>query len=653
MTHEQTACILCSRNCGLRVEVNDGRLANIRGDDAHPVSKGYVCQKAARLAFYQANADRLEHPLRREPDGSFVRVTWDEALADIARRLTAIRERNGGRAFAFYGGGGQGNHLGGAYARQLVKAMQSRFVYSALAQEKTGDFWVNGRLFGDQRCHITEDVEHADVVLFIGTNPFQAHGIPNARDTLKALSKSPSRTMIVIDPRKTETARMADMHLQLRPGTDAFLLAAILAIIVRDGLHDRAFLSERCTGFAAVEAELRAVPIAEYARRADVPLADVERVARAFASAKSACVRVDLGIQQSLHSTLNSWLEKLLFLVTGNFGKRGANNFHSFFLPILGNTDERDARHPRTARHRMYPIAGLYPPNILPSEIEHDGEDRIRAMFVDSANPVLTGANTGAYERAFAKLELLVVVDVALTETARLAHYVLPAATQFEKWECTGFNLEFPDNAFHLRHPLFPPRAEALPEPEIYTRLLEAMGALPKSFPVLAQVAAREPRATRHGAYLAALATYLAGAAQAASVRRIDRVPHARADLEDRAREAGARRTGGRGAAPRVGPGSGAARAGGGAPRGAPRQSPHARRRAVRSDRGPTGGHDGDAPRARGHVALRSPPRSQDPLGRPRDARRAARARGRAGAHRRARPHRGRAPLVQREPDLS
>lgn len=510
MPTEQTACILCSRNCGLRVETEGMRIKGIRGDDAHPVSKGYLCQKAGRLAHYQEHADLLQHPLRRAPDGSFVRVTWDEALADIAQRLLALRARHGGRAFAFYGGGGQGNHLGGAYSRQLLKAMKSRFVYSALAQEKTGDFWVNGRLFGDQRCHLTEDVEHADFVLFAGTNPFQAHGIPNARDTLRELKKDPARTMVVIDPRKTETARMADVHLQLRPGTDAFLLAAMLAIIVRDGLHHREFLSHRCTGFPALEEVLRAIPIEAFVRRADVPLADVERVARGFAQARAACVRADLGLQQSLHSTLNSYLEKLLFLVTGHFGKRGGNNFHSFLLPILGHTDERETRHPRTAHHGMYPIAGLYPPNILPDEIEHEGEDRLRAMFVDSANPVLTGANTAAYERAFSKLELLVVVDVAMTETARLAHYVLPAATQFEKWECTGFNLEFPDNAFHVRHPLFPPRAETLPEAEIYTRLLEAMGEFPRSFPVLQRIAEVEPAATHPFGFLAAFAAQLA-----------------------------------------------------------------------------------------------------------------------------------------------
>lgn len=509
---EESACILCSRNCGIRVETDgERRITGVRGNERHPISKGYVCQKAARLAHYQDHADRLDSPLRREADGSFTRVSWEDALADIARRLVAIRDRHGGKAFAFYGGGGQGNHLGGAYSRQLVKAMKSRFVYSALAQEKTGDFWINGRLFGDQRCHLTEDVEHADYVLFIGTNPFQAHGIPNARDLLKGLKANPARTMVVIDPRRTETAKLADVHLQPRPGTDAFLMAAILGLIVREELHDRAFLSTRCTGWSALEAELRAIPVEDFVRRADVPLADVERVARGFATAKAACVRIDLGLQQSLHSTLNSYLEKLLFLVTGNFGTRGGNTFHSTFLPILGNSDERGERKlVRTAHHGMFPIAGLYPPNILPSEIEHEGEDRVRALVVDSANPVMTGANTAAYERAFGKLELLVVVDVALSETARLAHYVLPAASQFEKWECTGFNLDFPMNAFHLRHPLFPPRAGTLPEPEIYTRLLVAMGEIPDTFPVLEQIARREPSATRHAVFLGAFAAALA-----------------------------------------------------------------------------------------------------------------------------------------------
>ncbi len=506
---QKTACILCSRNCGLKVEIENGNFVRIRGDEDHPVSKGYICQKAARLEHYQQHGDRLTHPLKRQGDGSFTRVSWDEALDDIAQRLLQLRAKHGGESFAFLGGGGQGNHLGGAYGGQLRAAMKSRWAYNALGQEKTGDFWLNGRLFGRQTCHTTEDVEHADFVLFIGCNPFQAHGIVNARDVLRDIKKDPNRTMVVVDPRRTETAKQADIHLQLKPGTDAYLMSAMLAIIVREGLHDRDFIAQHCIGFDAVETALLAIPVEDYAQRADVPLAELERVARGFATARSACLRIDLGIQQTLHTTLNGYLEKLLYLVTGNFGIKGGNNLHAWLLPILSHTDERKPRIQRTVYHQMFPIAGILPPNILPDEILKAGERRIRSVFVDSCNPALTWADSGAYEEAFKSLELMVVVDVAMTETARLAHYVLPAASQFEKWEATGFNLEFPANYFHLRHALFEPLGESLPEPEIYTRLLEKMGAIPQAFPLLGRVAKYEPTASAHLGYMAALAATL------------------------------------------------------------------------------------------------------------------------------------------------
>ena len=504
MSSAITACILCSRNCGLKVDIQDNKFVKIQGDEKHPISKGYICQKAARLTYYQNHDDRLQYPLKRQSDGTFQRISWDEAISEISEKLNVTKSNYGGNAFAFVGGGGQGNHWGGVYSSQMLAAMGSRFIYTALAQEKTGDFWVNGRLFGNQQCHTTEDVEHADYVLFIGTNPFQAHGIVNARDVLKDLKKDPNRTMVVIDPRVTDTAKMADIHLQIKPSTDAYLMTAILAIIVKEGLHDKAFLAAHCTGFEALEKELLGIDIEDYVRRADVPLDVIQQVARGFATAKSGCVRVDLGTQHSLNTTLNAYLEKLLYLVTGNFGKKGGNNLHTYLVPLVSHTDERK-KGIRTAKHKMFPIGGLYPPNILPDEINHSGEDRIRAVWVDSTNPASTYADTKAYIEAFQKLDLLVVVDVAMTETARLAHYILPAASQFEKVEATAFNLEFPENFFHLRQPLFPPLGEALPEPEIYTRVLQKMGMIPKSFPLLHAIARFEPKATTRLGYLAAL----------------------------------------------------------------------------------------------------------------------------------------------------
>ena len=200
----------------------------------------------------------------------------------------------------------------------------------------------------------------------------------------------------------------------------------------------------------------------------------MERAVEMILAAGAMTVRVELGIQQGRHSTLNSYLEKLLFLLTGNFGRKGTNNLHTWLQPLWGNS-----RGERSAVTGQEQIAGLYPPNRFPAEVLNDHPDRIRAVWVDSSNPLNTAANTTAVEEAFRALDLVVVVDVALTETAALAHYVLPAASQYEKWEYTLFNFEFPTNYFHLRAPLFDPLPGTLPEPEIYTRLLRAMGELP------------------------------------------------------------------------------------------------------------------------------------------------------------------------------
>jgi anaerobic selenocysteine-containing dehydrogenase len=191
-------------------------------------------------------------------------------------------------------------------------------------------------------------------------------------------------------------------------------------------------------------------------------------------AAPSMVVRVELGIQQSRHSTLNSYLEKLLYLLTGHFGRRGTNAIHSWLQPLFRSSEGE--RSPVTGQEI---IGGLLPTNRFADEVLTDDPRRARAVWVDSNNPANTAADTMRFEKAFRALELSVVVDVAYTETAALADYVLPASAQYEKWEATLFTFEWPRNFFHLRAPLFAPLAGTMPEPEIYTRLLRAMGDLP------------------------------------------------------------------------------------------------------------------------------------------------------------------------------
>jgi anaerobic selenocysteine-containing dehydrogenase len=476
---EKTACVLCECNCGLEVQIGgegNRHFTRIRGDKAHPASKGYACEKPHRLDYYQNGPDRITSPLRRKGDGSFEKIDWDTAIREVTERLTAIRDEHGGDTIFYFGGGGQGNHLPAAYSVATRRALGSRYRSSALAQEKTGEFWVGGRLMGT----ITRaDFEHCEVGLFIGKNPWQSHGIPRARVTLKEIAKDPKRSLIVIDPRKTETAKLADIHLQVKPGTDAWLLAALGGALVQEDLIDHAWLEEHVDGAEDAIAAFREIPVAKYSEVSGVPEELVRETARRIGRAESMAVFEDLGIQMNRFSTLNSYLNKLLWILTGNFGKKGAQYVPAAMVSVAGNLEKLGAgaecKRTPVAGERI--ISGLTPCNSIPAEILTDHPKRYRAMIVESSNPAHSMPDSQSMREALSALDTLVVIDIAMTETARLADYILPTPTQYEKAEATFFNFESPHNYFHVRQPVFDALEGVLPEPEIHARLCEALGA--------------------------------------------------------------------------------------------------------------------------------------------------------------------------------
>ena len=406
--------------------------------------------------------------MRRRNDGSYEEIDWDTAISEVAAGLKHIADAHGGEKIFYYGGGGQGNHLGGAYSGAFLKPIGSRYRSSALAQEKTGEFWVDSQLYGG---HTRGEFEHAEVSVFVGKNPWMSQSFPRTRTVLNEIAKDPARSMIVIDPVATDTAQMADFHLQVKPGADAWCLAAMAAVLVQENLCDEAFLAEHAHGVEEVRKVFETVPISDYAQRSGIDEELLRAAARRIAGAASVAVFEDLGVQQAPNSTLVSYLNKMLWLFTGNFGKRGGQHLHSSFAPLF-----KAGGVGRTPVTGAPVISGLIPCNSVPQEILTDHPDRFRAMIVESSNPAHSIADSAACRTAFESLELLVVIDVAMTETARLAHYVLPAASQFEKPECTFFNLEFPHNDFQLRHPLFDPLPGTLPEFEIWARLVREIG---------------------------------------------------------------------------------------------------------------------------------------------------------------------------------
>ena len=471
---KSTACVLCSVNCGIRVMTggDDGRqILKVRGDGDHPASAGYVCNKASRINYYQNPRDRLTTPLRRRGDGSYESIDWGTAIAEIAAKMAAIKGTYGGEKILYYGGGGQANHLPGLYARATASALGIKYRSNALAQEKTGEFWVADTMFGGW-AH--GDFHHCEVGLFIGKNPWQSHGIQRARTTVRDIAKDPKRTLIVIDPKRTETADLADIHLAVQPGRDVWLLAAIAAAIVQDGHVDETWLESHVEGAEAVLEHLSELPIGRYAALTGIDEATIRRVAEVIGQAESVAALEDLGVQMNRHSTLVSYTQRLLWLLTGNFGRPGTNYLPNG-LGAIGRGTPGGTSPVTGARI----IAGLIPCNSIAEEIVTDHPERFRAMIVESANPVHSLAQSDAFRQAMRSLECSVVIDVAMTETAREADYVLPTSTQYEKAECAFFNFEFPDNYFHLRKPLFPPLPGTLPEAEIHARLVEALGAMP------------------------------------------------------------------------------------------------------------------------------------------------------------------------------
>jgi anaerobic selenocysteine-containing dehydrogenase len=448
----------------------------VRGDDAHPASRGYACEKASRMDYYQNGPHRLSAPLRRRADGSHEEISWDTAIAEVTQRALALALNHGGASLLYYGGGGQGNHLPSLYSRATRAALGMRYQSSALAQEKTGAFYVAGCMVGGMA---RADFEHCEVALMLGKNPWHSHGIPRARVALREIARDPHRTLIVVDPRRSETADIADIHLAVRPGSDAFLLAAMLGTVVQEGLVAREWIAAHADGLEEVLPLFATLDIAAHARKAGIAEDTVRGVARRIARAKSVASFEDLGVQMNRHSTLVSYLHLLLLLITGHFGRPGTMYRPAALVPIAGAATGPGSVK-RTPVTQAPIIGGLMPCNSIPEEILTDHPKRFRGMWVESANPAHSLADGPRMREALAALELLVVVDVTMSETARLAHYVLPVASQLEKAEATFFNFEFPHNVFHLRRALMPPPAGLFSEAELHARLLERAGVLPE-----------------------------------------------------------------------------------------------------------------------------------------------------------------------------
>jgi anaerobic selenocysteine-containing dehydrogenase len=473
----KTTCILCAVNCGLEVQTEGNRITNVRPDRESPRSKGYACRKGLSIAYFQDHAQRLTHPLKKVGN-TFERISWDQAITEIAAKLKELVGTHGPKCLAYMGGGGQGCHFEAAFGVRLLRALGSRYHYSALAQELTGFFYVQGEAFGRQYLHTFPDLERTNILVLWGSNAWRSHGMLRARPEIQRLSKDPDKLLVVIDPCKTDTTIRANIHLTPRPGTDALLLKSMIAILLEDRIYDEEFVTEHTTGFPEILRLFGNFDVEEALRVCGLDEGEVRHLVHLLAG-NSCSFRSDLGLLMGRSSTLNSYLEMILVNLLGCVGLEGGNVFLGHLVPLGSHTPIDDPGNWRTAATDFPAIMGTYPPNVMPEEILDDGPDRLRAAIVSGSNPLRSYADTSAFERAFKQLDLLVTIEVAMTETAALSHYVLPAKSAYEKWDASFFSWHYPEYYFHMRRPLCQPIGEPREEAEILTHLADTLGLIP------------------------------------------------------------------------------------------------------------------------------------------------------------------------------
>ncbi len=492
-TWHKTGCVLCAQNCGLEILVEDNRMIKVRPDKDNPRSRGYACRKGMNVAHYHHHADRLTHPLKRNGD-QFEKISWDQAIGEISDKLKGIIDQHGPRSFAYMGGGGQGCHFDALFGTQFSRSLGSRYHYNPLAQELTGYFWVNGRVLGRQNRFPVPHEDDADMLIAWGWNGMQSHQMPRAPIVLKEFASNPDKLLICIDPRRSETAQVADMHIPIRPGADALLLRAIIALILEKGWPDNTYIQQHVTGWETIKPWFEKFDIHKAIDVCELEYVQVEKLCRLLVTQKW-CMHADLGVLMNRHSTLTSYLQAILLAVCGRYCVPGGNIIPGTMMPLGFNSDERDPKTWRTRATDFPPITGLYPPNVLPEEILSDHPERTRAVITSSSNPLRSYADTTAYEAAFAKLDLLVTIEMSMTETARMAHYVLPARSGYESYDGTFFAWNYPEVFFQMRRPVVETEGERLECGEIFTRLADGMGLIPPIPDALYESAQKGPLA--------------------------------------------------------------------------------------------------------------------------------------------------------------
>jgi anaerobic selenocysteine-containing dehydrogenase len=452
-THHRT-CPLCEAVCGLTLSVRDGKVVRVVGDEADVFSHGFICPKGGTLHHLHDDPDRLRAPLIRrgdDPDSArWDEVSWEEAYAEVERRLSPVIASHGRNAVALYLGNPTTHNLAGLlYVRPLIKAFATRNLFSASTVDQMPKHVACGYLFGDASAIPVPDLDRTDLLIMLGANPFESNGslctAPDFPARLAAIRARGGR-VVVIDPRRTRTAEHADQHVPIRPGTDAHLLLGMIHVVFEENLVAPGRLEPLLDGLDQVRALARPFTPEAVERVTRVPADTLRTLTRALAKTERAAVYGRIGTHTVEFGTLAAWAVDVLNAITGHLDAEGGAMW-----PLPAHAQRRrpgPGAGFRTGRQRSrvkgYPeVRGEFPVATLADEIETPGPEQVRALVTVAGNPVLSTPDTARLARCLRQLACVVSVDPYLNETTRHAHVILPPPSPLERshYDLAFYNL--------------------------------------------------------------------------------------------------------------------------------------------------------------------------------------------------------------------
>ena len=440
-TTSPAICHLCEAECGILVEHDGQRVLGIRGDRQDPLSRGHICPKAAALADLHHDPDRLRRPQKRVGPDSWRAISWDQAIDEVAERLVAIQREHGNHSVGLYlGNPTVHSHGASMYTQLLRQVLHTRHGYSSNSMDALPRLLTSYLMYGAQTLLPVPDIDRTHFWLILGANPVVSNGsvmtAPGCKRRIKDLQKRGGQ-VVVIDPRQSETATIADRHLFIRPSTDAFLLCAMLHTVFARDLAQPGRISTIATDIEPLRDLVRPFTPERVAPITGIPADQIIELTSAFAQAPSAVCYGRMGTCTQEFGTLTSWLIDCLNIVTGNFDRAGGAMFPTpaVDLPglakLLGLAGSYDRF--RSRINSLPEFAGELPVAVLADEMATEGEQQIRALITHAGNPVLSAANGAKIEQALGELDFMVAIDIYRNETTRHADYILPPTTGLER----------------------------------------------------------------------------------------------------------------------------------------------------------------------------------------------------------------------------